>query len=72
MAGGANRYTGPQPDMIGTGVWADITTAGQWQKHVNTYQDFGTGIPIIYERGVGVINSTRLLPGAGTVLTTIK
>jgi hypothetical protein len=71
MAGGANRSTGPQPDMSGNGIWADITTAGQWQKHTNTYQNFGTGIPIIYERGRGVTNSTRLIPGYG-VASSIK
>lgn len=72
MAGGANRVTGPQPDMIGTGIWADITTARQWPGHLDTYQNFGSGIPIIYERGVGVVNSTRLLPGAGAGLSLIK
>jgi hypothetical protein len=66
---GANGASGPRPDMIGSGIWADITTPGQWQKHVNQYTpDFGTGIPIMYERGAGLVGTTRLLPGAGVGL----
>lgn len=72
MAGGANRITGPRADMMGVGVWADITTPRQWADHFNKYQNFGTGIPITYERGVGVVNSTRLLPGAGVGLSVLK
>lgn len=70
---GANRSSGIQPDMKGTGIWADITTPGQWQKHVNKYSPgFGEGIPIKYERGVGVVDTPRLLPGAGAGLSTLQ
>jgi len=63
---GANQWTGKAPDMVGLGVWADITTARGWGKHVNRYTfDFGEGIPILYERGVGVVGTSRLLPFAG-------
>lgn len=72
MDGGANRVSGPRADMMGAGIWADITTPNQWQKHLNNYQDFGIGIPIIYERGAGVVNSPRLLPGAGVGISLIK
>jgi len=72
MAGGANRISGAQPDMVGIGIWADITTPGQWSRHSVTYQDFGLGIPILYERGLGVVNYRRLLPGAGVGLTGLQ
>jgi RHS repeat-associated protein len=61
---GANRASGIRPDMIGGGVWGDITTAGQWQRHANHYSNFGQGIPILYQRGTGVIGTTRLRAGA--------
>ena len=70
---GANRSSGIQPDMIGGRIWADITTPGQWQRHVNKYTPgFGEGIPIMYERGVGVVGTTRLLPGAGVGLSILQ
>jgi RHS repeat-associated protein len=72
MSGGANRYTGIQPDMIGRGLWGDITTQGQWRSHVSRYGGFGEGIPILYERGVGVVNYQRLLSGAGVTNSLIK
>ncbi|MDW8383124.1 MAG: polymorphic toxin type 10 domain-containing protein, partial [Verrucomicrobiota bacterium] len=52
---GANRSSGIRPDMIGEGIWADITTPRQWTCHLEYYQAFGTGIPILYERGIGVV-----------------
>ena len=68
--GGANRASGRQPDMVGIGVWADITTPQQWIKHVNSYSStFGTGIPILYQRGSGVVGTIRLHSGAGAGLT---
>lgn len=69
---GANRASGIRPDMIGVGIWADITTPWQWPHHLDRYQAFGTGIPILYERGVGVVGATRLLPGAGLGLSTLQ
>jgi RHS repeat-associated protein len=70
---GANRSSGIQPDMSGGRIWADITTQGQWQRHVNKYTPgFGEGIPIMYERGVGVVGTTRLLPGAGVGLSILQ
>jgi RHS repeat-associated protein len=70
---GANRSSGRRPDMIGSGIWADITTPGQWQRHVTSYTtNFGTGIPILYNRGVGVVGTTRLIPGVGYSLFTSR
>ena len=70
---GANRTTGPQPDLSwnnAPGVWADLTTPGQWQAHVNRYGgSFGEGIPLLYDRGIGIVNATRLSAGAGVGLT---
>lgn len=69
---GANRSTGIQPDVswnTATGVWADLTTAGQWNAHVRKYtSQFGEGIPLIYERGVGIVDTLRLRPGLGVGL----
>lgn len=71
MRGGANGYTGRKPDLIGNEIWGDVTTVGQWGAHVRTYGDsFGQGIPILYQRGRGVVNSTRLRSGAGIGLAT--
>ena len=69
---GANGATGPQPDVswdAATGVWADVTTPGQWQNHVNKYgDDFGEGVGVLYERGKGVVNSPKLTSGAGAAI----
>jgi hypothetical protein len=66
---GANGHTGRQPDLRWSnapGVWADVTTAGQWGKHVSAYgAKFGEGIPIIYGRGEGVVNSAPIVAGGG-------
>jgi len=65
--GRANRATGIKPDFVGNNIWADITTSGQWQRHVNKYaDDFGAGVPIIYQRGQGV---SHLHTGVGIGLT---
>ncbi len=67
---GANRATGIQPDFVAPGVWADITTPRQWQRHVDLYsQTHGQGIPILYELGVGVVDTPRLHSLAGATLT---
>jgi RHS repeat-associated protein len=67
---GAHRASGRQPDLIGIGTWADITTTRQWNRHVGSYSsNFGTGIPVFYQRGIGVVGTTRLLPGAGLGLS---
>lgn len=67
---GANRYTGQQPDLSWSnapGVWADLTTVGQWGAHTRKYDSaLGEGIPLIYQRGRGIVNSTRLRTGTGT------
>ncbi len=68
---GANGATGIQPDLFwqGSGFWADLTTPGQWAQHVTDYSPtFGQGIPLIYERGNGITNSSSLLPFAGVSL----
>jgi len=68
MRGGANARTGRMPDLRGRGVWGDITTPREWGAHVRRYEDaFGEGIPILYERGRGIVNSTRLVAGGGAV-----
>jgi len=70
---GANRMTGKQPDLTwggAPGVWADLTTVGQWESHVTKYgNQFGEGIPLLYERGVGLANAAQLRSGAGLGLT---
>jgi len=72
LSGSSGKF-GRQPDFLGNGVWADITTANQWSSHVNRYSGaFGQGIPIIYQRGVGITNSTRLMTGAGIGLNAIE
>ena len=64
---GANGHTGRRPDLWWSnapGVWADVTTAGQWNKHVSAYGGkFGEGIPLIYGRGEGVVNSAPIVAG---------
>ena len=76
---GSNGSHGPQADLSwsdssgnGLGVWADLTTPGQWQRHVDTYgSTFGEGIPILYQRGQGLVDSPsvpRPLGGAGAAL----
>ncbi|MEC5159546.1 MULTISPECIES: RHS repeat-associated core domain-containing protein [unclassified Janthinobacterium] len=73
---GANRASGIQPDVSwanAPGVWADLTTAGQWGAHVRKYgASFGEGIPLLYERGKGMIDTLRIRPGAGVGLTAIE
>jgi hypothetical protein len=68
----ANKATGKQPDLSwkGTNTWGDLTTSGQWNAHVKKYESgFGsTSIPIIYERGSGVINLPKMKSGAGTII----
>lgn len=65
--------TGKQADLTwggAPGVWADLTTVGQWESHVTKYgNQFGEGIPLLYERGVGLVNSAQLRSGAGLGLT---
>ncbi|AJE18234.1 hypothetical protein NELON_04550 [Neisseria elongata subsp. glycolytica ATCC 29315] len=65
---GANKSTGKQPDTSWprTNIWTDLTTAKEWNKHVKKYgSNFGEGIPILYERGKGIINSHKLKSGVG-------
>jgi RHS repeat-associated protein len=72
---GANRATGPQPDLswrTSPGVWADLTTPGQWSRHVNHYTNklgYGEGIPLLYQPGVGLTSTTPLRTFAGAGLT---
>ena len=53
------------------GVIADAAKAGEgeWAAHIATYGHRGVGIPILYERGTGVTNMTRVFSGAGATLT---
>ncbi len=73
---GANGATGPQPDLSwdnATGVWADLTTEGQWANHVSKYGDtFGEGIPLIYSPGQGLTNLTQLTPFLGVTDTSAQ
>ena len=66
---GANGATGPRADLTWgkvPGLWLDLTTSGQWAKHVRTYgPQLGEGIPLLYERGQGLVNTLRLSTGAG-------
>ena len=68
---GANGATGKQADLSWSnapGVWADLTTPGQWGKHVDTYSSiFGEGIPLLYQAGTGLTNATALVPFMGGV-----
>ena len=69
----ANKATGKQPDLSwkGTNTWGDLTTYGQWNAHVKKYESgFGsTSIPIIYERGKGVVNYNPIRPFAGASIS---
>ena len=69
----ANKATGKQPDLSwkGTNTWGDLTTSGQWNAHVKKYESrFGsTSIPIIYERGKGVVNYNPIRPFAGASIS---
>ncbi len=54
---GANKASGKMADLTWKGVpelWNDVTTIGQWGKHIDTYGAGGIGT--IYQRGVGVTN----------------
>jgi hypothetical protein len=69
--GGANKASGKMPDLSwgeAPGVWLALTTKGEWAKHVSKYgAKFGEGIPLLYERGKDLVNTTRLVAGAGAV-----
>ena len=73
---GANKSSGIQPDMSwknANGVWADGTTPGAWRAHERKYNaSFGEGIPLLYERGRGVVNSTPLRSGAGVAINSAE
>ncbi|UFH59488.1 polymorphic toxin type 10 domain-containing protein (plasmid) [Sulfurovum mangrovi] len=68
---GSNRRDGLQPDLSwgdngNSGIWADLTTPGQWSAHKRKYNnDFGEGIPMLYERGNGIVDTKKLQSGAG-------
>jgi RHS repeat-associated protein len=65
---GANRATGPQPDLSwskASGLWVDVTTPGSWKAHERRYGAFGEGVGILYERGRGVVSPSRLRSGMG-------
>ena len=70
---GANSASGKQPDLSwgnAPGVWADLTTPGSWQSHVSKYSPgFGEGIPLLYQRGIGLVNHNPLSSFAGVGLT---
>ena len=70
---GANGSTGKMPDLTwvnSPGVWADLTTPAAWGKHVSTYgNSFGDGISLLYQRGVGLVDTTQLRSFAGSALT---
>ena len=71
---GANGSSGIKPDLSGTNIWGDVTTSHRraWPTHVNRYGHLGEGIPILYQRGVGVTNSARLSTGAGIFNTALQ
>ena len=69
---GSNGARGLQPDLYwnGSGLCSDLTTAGQWSAHVNKYSNgFGEGIPLIYQLGEGLTNTSQIYSGAGSLLT---
>lgn len=74
---GANGATGPQPDLSwgnASGIWADLTTQGQWSRHVNNYSvklGMGEGVPLIYEAGKG-LDALQLYSGASSGLTALQ
>lgn len=55
-------------------MWLDLTTKGQWAKHERQYGfAYGQGIPLLYERGVGITNMALRAPsGAGVSLGGIQ
>lgn len=72
---GAERARGgPDVSWEGSGMWLDLTTPGQWSKHVRQYgSDYGQGIPLLYERGAGIVNLAPRAPsGAGASLGLIQ
>jgi RHS repeat-associated protein len=74
-ASARNAFSGPSraaggPDLSwgGAGVWADLTTAGQWSGHLRKYSDdYGTGVSLLYTRGGGL--SGGLGTGAGVTIS---
>lgn len=66
---GANRARGgPDLSWDGAGVWVDLTTAGQWSRHIDKYSStYGVGVPLIYSRGNGL--SGGLSAGASVGLS---
>jgi RHS repeat-associated protein len=66
---GATRKSGRQPDVSwedAPGIWADVTTTGQWNKHVRTYSaNFGEGVAVLYSPGRGIVSGGHMPAGAG-------
>ena len=70
FTGSRRAAGGPDLSWSGTGVWVDLTTAGQWSSHARRYEELGVGVPLVYTRGGGV--SGGLSTGAGASLTGIQ
>ena len=73
---GSNGAKGIQADLSwsGSGLWSDLTTAGQWNNHLNTYSSkFGAGLPMLYQVGRGVVDThtpiTQIYSGVSSALT---
>ena len=64
---GSNGRLGPRADLSwpGSGLWADLTTQGSWMSHITRYGN--GGIPLIYERGVGLTNVAPLMTLGGSL-----
>lgn len=65
---GAERARGgPDVSWEGSGMWIDLTTKGQWTKHERQYgAQYGKGIPMLYERGVGITNLAKRAPSGAS------
>ena len=58
----------PNPDMSWKNmkdVVGDVTTQGALKSHKKKYDKMRTFIPVVYERGKGVVNFTPLKPASG-------
>lgn len=67
FTGSARARGGPDVSWEGSGMWIDLTTQGQWAKHVRQYgAQYGEGIPMLYERGVGITNLAARAPSGAS------
>ncbi|WP_292977062.1 hypothetical protein [Nitrosomonas sp.] len=68
FTGAARARGGPDVSWEGSGMWLDLTTKGQWTRHEAKYDAYyGQGIPMLYERGVGITNMAKRAPSGASV-----